>query len=109
MHWRVRHGRRRGHTVNEEQMRGGILLVAVREVAYDAVDVGRRRHDEVHRLHRWLRLAVVRDRLNHCMRCVSATVTRAVSGGLGGDAGTRTSHIFLQDVELLEDGAQELL
>ena len=75
-------------------MRGRILLVAVREVAYDAVDVGRRGHDEVHRLHRRLRLAVVRDRLNHCMRCVYATVTRTMSGESGGDVGARTGHIF---------------
>jgi hypothetical protein len=51
-------------TINEEEVRGGILLLPAGEIADDAVDVGGGGHEHVDRLEAWLWLSVARYGFN---------------------------------------------
>lgn len=96
------HTAERRRTIDEEEVRGAVLLPPVCKVAYYAVDVVRRRHEEVHGLHGRLGLAVARDGLDDCAGVREGRLA-------GGETDTRTSDVLLQDVKLLQHGAQELL
>lgn len=60
---RVRVGQS-GRTIDEEEVRAGVLLSPTGEIPDDAVDVGRGGHEHVHRVESRLCLAVTRDRFD---------------------------------------------
>ena len=58
-----------GRTIDEEEVRAGVLLSPTGEIPDDAVDVGRGGHEHVHRVESGLCLAVTRDRFDDFFFC----------------------------------------
>lgn len=87
-------------TLDEEDVCGSILLTAVK-VSDDALDILGSGHENVHGLEAGLLVSVRGDGFYYCVR-TEYTPSFLTTSGL-------TCNILLKDVELLEDGVEELL